>query len=264
MAYFKFMKIAYCFSGMIRNLDECGPKWKEVIQKNPGDVYGHFWNISDLSNGNDTSDKFIEIFNPKKVETEDFNCFKESTIDIMMKNINIPNELSSAAQDHVRSGNAISLHYKIWKANQLSLKEDYNIIVRCRTDFYPDTNIKLELNNFLNIPGGLICVPNWENSFGPIDLFAYGNKKIMNYYSCVFLYIMKYFNQGFYCYPFEHILGTHLNHRDILIHDLNIDIFRCNHASFNSWLHKIDCIYNTSNPLSVDKSYYSYIENRSL
>ena len=134
---------------MIRSLDECGPKWKEIIEKNPGDVYGHFWDISDRSNDNDTVDKFVELFNPKKIEIENFESFKESTIDIMMKNIIIPSDLWLAIQDSIRGGRFISFHYKIWKANQLSLKQDYDIIVRCRTDHYPDTNIKLELKQEL-------------------------------------------------------------------------------------------------------------------
>jgi hypothetical protein len=258
------MKIAYCFSGMIRSLDECGPKWKEIIEKNPGDVYGHFWDISDRSNDNDTVDKFVELFNPKKIEIENFESFKESTIDIMMKNIIIPTDLWLAIQDSIRGGRFISFHYKIWKANQLSLQEKYDVIVRCRTDYYPDTNIKFEINNMINVPTGMICVQSWNHAVGPIDLFAYGNRKLMNYYSCVYLYIMKYLNQGFYCYPYEYILGVHLNHKDMSIRELPIDIFGKDHGSHNSWAPKVENVYNTSPLPPMDPTHYAYIENRSL
>jgi|688.fasta_scaffold01361_35 hypothetical protein len=256
------MKIAYCFSGMIRNLNECSPKWKEIIEKNPGDVYGHFWEKSDKNN--ETVDDFIKIFNPKKVEIENFEIFKESTVDIMLQNVQVPNCLHFLIQDSIRNGSFISFHYKIWKANQLSLEEKYDIIVRCRTDYYPDTKIKFETNDMINIPVGKIYVPSWNHSTGPIDLFAYGNRKLMNYYSCVYLYIMKYLKQGFHCFPYEHILGTHLNHKDILIREIPIDIFNSSHASFNSFADKIEYLYNTLNSAGFDDSAYSYIENRKL
>lgn len=257
------MKIAYCFSGMIRHLDECGPKWKLFLEKNPGDVYGHFWEKSD-KNESDTVEKFIEIFNPKKVELEDFKIFKESAVDIMMQNITVPNTLWLEIQDSIRDGRFISFHYKIWKANQLSLKEDYDVIVRCRTDCYPDLNLAIEKNDMLNIPTGTVHVASWINSGGPIDLFAYGNRKIMNYYSSLYLYIMKYLHEGYYCYPYEYILGVHLNHKDIKIRELASDIYSKIHCSYNSWANKTELIYNTSKLPQMDPIHYCYNENRTL
>jgi hypothetical protein len=260
------MKIAYCFSGMIRNLDECGPKWKQIIENNPGDIYGHFWDISDKSNDTDTPDRFVELFNPKKIELENYSLFKESTVDIMLQNIIIPQSLWVAIQDSIRDGRFISFHYKIWKANQLTLVDNYDIVVRCRTDCYPDTSIKFEINDMLNIPRGKIYIPDWMNSAGIIDLFAYGNRKIMNYYSCVYLYMMKYLHQGYYCYPYEYILATHLNHKDIKIRELFTDIFSSKHESYNSWAAKCETIYNTHllQPSEMDSRFRPYIENRLL
>ena len=257
------MKIAYCFSGMIRHLDICGSKWKEIIEKNPGDVYGHFWEKSDKSE-NDTLEKFVDLFNPKKVEVENFDIFKESTIDIMMQNINIPNSLWFSIQDSIRAGNFISFHYKIWKSNQLSLIDNYDVIVRCRTDYYPPTDIVIEKNDYLNLPIGTVYVEGWPNSGGNIDLFAYGNRKIMNYYSTVYLYIMKYLHQGYYCYPYEYILSVHLNSKDIKIRQLAIDMFSHREFSYNHWAYKSEFVYDTINMPLGDPLHYSYIENRIL
>ena len=55
------MKIAYCFSGLIRNLDYSCDKWLSIINKYPGDIYGSFWDITDR-NSNDTADHFIKKY----------------------------------------------------------------------------------------------------------------------------------------------------------------------------------------------------------
>lgn len=257
------MKIAYCFSGMMRHLDKCGPKWQEIIKNNPGDVYGHFWEKSDKSE-DDTIEKFIEFFNPKKIELENFEIFKESTIDCLIKNVIPSIDLRWELQQSILSGNFFSFQYKIWKANQLSLIDNYDVVVRCRTDSYPQTDILIEKNDYLNLPVGSVYVPGWANSSGNIDLFAYGNRKIMNYYSCVYPYIMKYLFEGYYSYPYEYILSVHLSHRDINIRELPISIIDSKEYHYNWWAGKKESIYSTTKMPLGDKMYYSYTENRIL
>lgn len=247
---------------MLRELDQCGPKWKEIIEKNPGDVYGHFWNKSDRSE-TDTVCKFKHIFNPCQVETEDFEVFKKTTLDIMTSNINPPFSLEQNLRNSVCEGRFISSYYKIWQSNKLSLCNDYDVIVRCRTDFYPDVNIKIEKNDFINIPVGDVMIQDWINSGGPIDLFAYGNRRLMNYYSSLYLYIMKYLYQGYYCSPSEHILNVHLNHKDLSIRRIPIKLYTCTHSFYNSYACFEEHVYSTSSVFNLDKNQYAYIENRS-
>lgn len=248
---------------MIRHLDECAPKWQEIIRNNPGDVYGHFWEKSDKSQ-NDTLEKFIELFNPKKVEVENFDIFKESTIDILTKNITPPDDLLLDLQNVVTSGKFFSMHYKIWKANQLSLVDNYDIIVRCRTDCYPPTNILIEKNDYINVPVGYVFVPAWPFSMGNIDMFAYGSRKLMNYYSSVYLYTTKYIFEGYYCYPYEYILSVHLNEKNIQIRQLPINIIGINGFLYNQFAEKIESINLTKKYPIGDKKFYAYTENRLL
>ncbi|NDB30067.1 hypothetical protein EB151_11025, partial [archaeon] len=75
------MKIAYCFSGLIRNLDHSCDKWLSFIDKYPGDIYGSFWDTTDRKS-NDTPDHFIKRYNPKKIEIENLNNFQKTATEI--------------------------------------------------------------------------------------------------------------------------------------------------------------------------------------
>jgi len=257
------MKIAYCFSGMIRHLDQCGTKWQEIIKNNPGDVYGHFWDKSDKCDG-DTPKKFVQMFNPCNMELENYEIFKESTVDILTKNIVPHYTLLSDIQHSILSGNFFSFHYKIWKCNQLSLTKNYDIVIRCRTDWYPQTDLLLEKNEYINVPVGTVHVNGWPLSGGILDMFAYGNRKNMNYYSCLYLYAIKYLFEGHYCYPFEHILSVHLSQKDMQVRQLPISIINNSGFCYNHWAEKNELINKTDKIPQADKSYYAYTENRLL
>lgn len=261
------MKIAYCFSGMIRHLNECGDKWKQFLDKNPGDVYGHFWDTSDRNNPCDTIDNFNTIFNPKKVELESFDVFKESTLDFILKNVNPKQGLNVFSELVVQNGNLFPMYYKIWKANQLSLSDNYDVVVRCRTDNYVDINTPIEINDYINIPTGFVYIPNWMNSEGYIDQFAYGNRKNMNYYCVLYNYLTQYLYRGYYLIPHEHILRIHLHEKDLTIRELPFGIYSYTHVEFNSFVtNKVESIYKTFDIQDLEKNplIKFYLPNKSL
>ena len=211
------MKIAYCFSGLIRNLDYSCDKWLSIINKYPGDIYGSFWDVTDR-NSNDTADHFIKKYNPKKIE-------------IIRANVNFPEDIKFIYKQNILETkmyplNLIAMYYKIWKANQLSIENDYDIVIRCRTDIYP-TEVSIEKNNFLNIPPDFVFT-TWLNCIGICDYFAYGNREIMNYYSSVFLYLTDYLKRGHYFHLPEHLLMAHMAQRKITVRQIPINI---THAS---------------------------------
>lgn len=261
------MKIAYCFSGMIRQLNDCGIKWKEFLEKNPGDVYGHFWEKSDKNNPDDTVENFIRIFNPKKVELESFEVFKETTLDFILSEINTNQGLNYISRIVVENGNLFSMYYKVWKANQLSLNEHYDVIVRCRTDNYMNIDTKIEINDFVNVPTGLVRVTDWINSEGNIDQFAYGNRKNMNYYCVLYNYLTQYIYRGYYLIPHEHILRIHLFEKDLTIREIPYGIYSNTHVEFNSFINpKVEIIYKTSDKRNLIKNplINFYLPSRSL
>jgi len=57
------MKIALCFSGHIRALNETKNFWTELIKKYDIDVYASFWDIENEKLG-DTLNNFLKIYTP--------------------------------------------------------------------------------------------------------------------------------------------------------------------------------------------------------
>jgi len=209
-------KIALCLSGLIRDIDYTKNFWISLIDKYDIDVYGSFWDIENKEK-NDTIQNLKSIFNFKEVEFEKYSNFKKSTLDIITPYLNPPNNLLSELMDYAKNFHTLSMWYKVWKANMLSKSLDinYDIVIRGRTDTIMSSDLEIELNDYLNIPSGIIETDNWENSHGLCDIFAYGNSKLMDYYSSIYLNLLEYVNQGHYMIPPENLLRIHMSRVDV-------------------------------------------------
>ena len=73
------------------------------------------------------------------------------------------------------------------------------------------------VNDYLNVPSGRIKTHNWENSDGVCDIFGFGNPKLMDYYSSIYLNLMEYVNQNHYMIPPENLLRVHMSRVDVNI-----------------------------------------------
>jgi hypothetical protein len=227
------MKVAICFSGQIRELDKSLEYRKNIIQKYDMDVYGSFWETDE-----DSKTLFNQL-NPKNVEYEDFNLF-QPTIDVFNQEVSVPvhseptedknshhivnSSLNPNHIDYIMKNNILSMWYKVWRANLISKKENYDIVIRTRTDIYFD-EIEIEKNDYLNIPWGWRYNTCWEGCGGPIDMFAYGKPEIMDFYSSLFLYLSRFLKEGQYFFPAENVLSSHLCQKDITIRTLPIRLF---------------------------------------
>lgn len=231
------MKIAFCFSGYPRKVNQTKIFWQNLIRRYNADVYASFWSDTDSLLPDDTVENFVRIYNPKQIESERFDLFKKTTVDLITKNIIFPEPIKNYAGythviDKMLKLNLISMFYKIWKSNMLSNSENYDIVVRCRTDLFP-LDINFEINDFLSIPTGHSpIVPTGEvdctdfnGCIGKNDFFAYGNQSIMNYYSSVFLYLNVYLMEGYYFHLPENILWAHLTKKRIKIREMPISIY---------------------------------------
>jgi hypothetical protein len=206
------MKIALCFSGNIRDLNETKNFWLELIEKYKLDVYASFWDIENEELG-DTLNNFLTIYTPKKYEVENYKIFKETTQDIASLNIHSPQVLAPQFQQSSVSFGQLSMYYKVWKCNMLSkqLGIEYDLVIRARTDVVLDEQFEIIQNDMLNVPMGWMSVPSFPNSDGLNDCFAYAKPKIMDYYSFIFLQMMEYLKAGHYVFPPEHFLGVHFS-----------------------------------------------------
>ena len=206
------MKVALCFSGHMRDLNETKNFWTDLIKKYDIDVYASFWDIENPELG-DTIKEFEKVYTPKRLEVESYKIFKETTQDIASCNIQSPQMLSPFFQSISKTFGQLSMYYKIWKCNMLSkqLGIEYDLVIRARTDIVLDEQFEIIHNNMLNVPvGSMMCI-TYPNSDGLNDCFAYGPPKIMDYYAFIFLQMMEYLKAGHYAFPPEHFLAVHFS-----------------------------------------------------
>lgn len=206
------MKIALCFSGHCRDIHETKNFWTELIKKYDIDVYASFWDIEKPELG-DTIKEFLKIYSPKNYEVESYDVFKKTTQDLASLQIESPSNIPVVFQNTSKAFGQLSMYYKVWRCNTLSkeLGIDYDLVIRARIDTVLDENFEIVNNSMLNVPMGINNCPSFPNSEGINDCFAYGNPKIMDYYSFIFLHMMEYLKEGHYLFPPEHFLAVHFS-----------------------------------------------------
>jgi hypothetical protein len=206
------MKIALCFSGHLRDLNETKNFWTGLIKKYNMDVYASFWDTENTELG-DTLNNFLTIYTPKKVETENYKIFKDTTQSIASMHIESPKVIMKTFQDSSKAFGQLSMYYKVWRCNMLSkqLGIEYDLVIRARIDTVLDEQFEIVQNNMLNVPMGWMMVPTLPNSDGINDCFAYGTPKIMDYYSFILFQMMEYLKDGHYVFPPEHFLSVHFS-----------------------------------------------------
>jgi hypothetical protein len=205
------MRIALCFAGHMRDLNETKGFWTDLIKKYDIDVYASFWDIENSELG-DTIKEFEKVYTPKRLEVENYEIFKSTTQDFASLHIESPQSIAPFFQETSKAFGHFSMYYKVWRANMLSkqLGIEYDLVIRARIDIILDEAFELQLNNMLNVPMGRVN-SHWANSEGLNDCFAYGPPKIMDYYSFIFLQMMEYLKDGHYVFPPEHVLGVHFS-----------------------------------------------------
>jgi len=186
------MKIALCFSGNIRDINETKNFWIDLIKEYDMDVYASFWDVENEEKG-DTLNNFLKIYTPKKYEVENYRIYKETTQDIASLHIQSPKVIMEHLRKSSKAFGQLPMYYKVWRCNMLSkhLGIDYDIVIRARTDIVLDDKFKIEKNKSLNVPMGWMMVPALPNSDGINDCFAYGIPKVMDYYALNYMMITR-------------------------------------------------------------------------
>jgi hypothetical protein len=211
-------KMALCFSGFIRDIEYTKEFWTSLIEKYDVDVYGSFWNDENEKNG-DTIDNLKRIYNFKELEFEKYSNFKKSTLDVITPYLYPTELLLNNLREYAKNFHTLSMWYKVWRANMLSKSLDinYDVVIRARTDTHFQTELDIIQNDLLNLPSGRVKADNFPNSDGISDVFAFGNSKLMDYYSSMYLNLMEYVNQGHYMIPPENLLRVHMSRVNVNI-----------------------------------------------
>lgn len=193
------MKIALCFSGQPRFINECSPLiLKNVIQDYDVDVFAHLWFDDELQNkpykhGGDGGwveqriqknaiDDFVETYKPLEMMVEHSKFFGDPDLDI---------DFEVSEKKHWAGGldkepdfqerqinNSISYFYSLCEANKLRKLYEYNnkvkydYVIRCRTDTQVGNPVMYETFDpaaihFTSLQAPPPFINDWFNFGGP-------------------------------------------------------------------------------------------------
>jgi hypothetical protein len=209
----KNLKIAFCYSGFMRNFKQNFIKNKDLIKKLNPDIFIYTYDSFGYKNDSSipepknnmiiSEDYFKEIPNLKKVVVNNFDPLKIS--DLEDKNIKY-----YMHDHHAYPKNILSQLYNIYMCNNLKKQYEkensfnYDFVFRLRPDTYFNN---FNINQFLSIKktktifvceeagkywGGAcsLCLNkifHFYHNNDISDIFAFGDSKSMNYYSSLFL-----------------------------------------------------------------------------
>lgn len=227
------MKVALCYSGLVRNFHDCLSSHKNfIIDRYKPDIFIHTWS---KIGSNTLPHWYTEEYSLEKHidETEKQNNIDaKSIIDILQPKkflIEYPDILyfyNKFYSDNYNFFNNVMMHYSINKSNNLKKEYEnnysskYDMVIRCRFDSYFEN---LEIKNYLKNTIYLPPSQNMDVQFskemleslerlGPVymtnDQFAYGCSESIDYYSAVIDYMIKDIN--YYTKHPEGVLAEHL------------------------------------------------------
>jgi hypothetical protein len=138
------MRIALCFSGQLRDLNETKQFWTDLIKKYDMDVYASFWD-TEMPEVGDTIKEFEKIYTPKRLEVENYQIFKQTTQDIASMHVDPPKTLLIQLQQAAKAFGQLSMYYKVWRCNMLSkqLGIEYDLVIRARIDTILDEKFEI-------------------------------------------------------------------------------------------------------------------------
>jgi hypothetical protein len=248
------MRVAFCFSGLTRVLDNSKDFWLKQIEKYNADVFGSFWddNLSEV-------EVFNKLFKPKRFEIENYEILKSTTFDYINNEVEPPQWLGHNAAVGCKNGNVFSMWYKIWRCNLLTKQyPEYDIVVRCRLDNVLDDSFVIEQNDMLNIPMGFTEIKG--HSLGPNDMLAYGSVPLMDYYCTLFMKLQGYLREAHAYMPPENLLRVHLSEQNIRLNTFKSYIYvtRNMEIAFNYYASSNNSMETKSLviPLNIENTYY--------
>lgn len=204
------MKIALCFSGLPRMIEQTCLYWKEsIIDRYDTDVFIHTWK-QDIYTRNMIESMYhpmlLAIQTPKKFNTSIYT-------DRVWPHRTTPEGVLS----QWCSVNISMQYWPFWSI--FHLHSNYDIIVRARFDWYLES-IKFEINDCVNVantPGlsGHKFIYEGQEHLGISDQFAYGNPIVMNTYSKLFDNIPHLYQDKKVDFCSELLLKAHLLENNI-------------------------------------------------
>lgn len=179
------MKVALFLTGYMRNWETHFPNInREIIKKYNTDVYISSYSYSELYKGSEIiqvdTQKLIDQYQPKRYlfrekETLPEFKFKEDGLEI---------------NGREWSYRILKQWYTIYLGLSLFNPEDYDVVVKCRSDF-STKNFKIKQNKDIVVPAWKVHPGPCEPDESYIDYFAYGRGKYMREYFQLYEYVKE-------------------------------------------------------------------------
>jgi len=223
------MKIAFCFSGEIRDIEKSYPFFKTLINKFSPDIFLSTWDTENPQVG-DTIHNFKEKYNPLICEVENWKAWKSQYSSTIIPYYQTPKDpvlrLNPKEEKQAESIVRFAQWYKIQRANYLTkmVNNNYDIVVKLRTDLILKDDFFLFKNDSLNFSVGKMILPAWGNIEGPHDYVFYGKPQYMDYATNLFYFISHYHREGQCIHPPENLLRHHLSQQDISLRFYNFQV----------------------------------------
>ena len=206
------LRVAACFSGFPRNYANTFPYMKRhFFDTCSPDI---FWAGFNEEEGV-FDQRVIDLYQPKDYFFRDYN---KDAIDEINKEFN--NYQPTLVRQETKVDRVKSQFYNVYLANELKKKHEkennfkYDIVIRCRPDYYYFRDLTIEELK-LGMNGDVVIPDEWDwklvSSYGVSDCFAYSSSKTMDIYSKVFYHFAEYNKPGNMFFHQETMLGYHLH-----------------------------------------------------
>lgn len=209
------MKIALCFSGQPRSVEETFPYIEEhILNRFSPDIYAHVWyddawvgkrivSAGGVVATNPIKDNVIHkiqtLYQPKRLLIDSPKVFDEK-------------EYSSRKFPQIKPQNSLSQRYSIQKAFEL-IDSSYDVVIRMRFDWAIQTMIELP-----TVFGKILMPNDCPHNDGVNDQFAIGPTNLMKVYCNLYDNIDRLFYNDGVVFCDEILLYKHLKQYNVPIH----------------------------------------------
>lgn len=202
------MKIALLYSGISNFTQDIIDNHRTFIYNlYDCDIYLSTWDLPDI----DVVNQQIQLLQPIKYEIESFKE-KEPFLNNMVSKIVYKTE-------GTRVLNVASMFYKIQQAFGLLETNQYDCVLRLRTDITFDSPLNIITDDKINIPSG------GDHEGGFLDLFAYGSYNLMRSYCNLFDKLQTYIDNTAVIFHPESILRFYCIEQGLPINRFNYNIY---------------------------------------
>lgn len=193
------MKVAYCFSGQLRNFKSIYPNLKEnILDPTGADVYAFLWEWDDSVpkrfEDEGTIGEFVDLYKPKHVEIGSIKeFFSERWIQILIE------KAKENKRPEITPENVIAQYWGWFSSFCLTGDEEaYDVYIKGRSEV---TFARPISKQELNIAKNMLIIPKGHDSFGINDVFCAGDYYHMLRYMLIYNNVYDFMKEGVVFHP---------------------------------------------------------------